>query len=275
MELKGKHKDYLFLGSSRMANTIAGKQFDSTLHTTSINLATAGSSYGESFVLFQQYLNQGNTTETLVLTFDLFKSKHNSLKAEVLTPLIFKHFDFFPYYKQPEIQEVYSNYTDAGHLALWTYLPFARYAEFNNYFKVDSMFYYLITQKTPSPNFNSNNGEQLIYKFDFKGKNYAAPGGIQLGPRAEKYLLAILNLAKKHKIKIILVTAPYFQMKSFDRKAHTAYLNFLKKKYDIQYLDFTASKDWTKAVYFSDAIHTNSIGSRLLTKMLADSIGIK
>jgi hypothetical protein len=40
IELKNKHVNYLFLGSSRMANMIASNDFDSSLNTTSINIAT-------------------------------------------------------------------------------------------------------------------------------------------------------------------------------------------------------------------------------------------
>ena len=95
IELTDKHVDYLFLGSSRMANMIAANAFDSTLNTTSINLATPGSSYGESYVLLQQYLTHRNTTKTLILSFDFFKSRYTNPDEESFTPLTFKHFDFF------------------------------------------------------------------------------------------------------------------------------------------------------------------------------------
>ncbi len=272
MELKNKHADYLFLGSSRMANMIAMHNFDSTLKSTSVNIATAGSSYGESYLLFQQYLKNGNTAQTLILSFDLFKSRHTNKNAEVLTPLVFKHFDFFPYYKETDVRHVYEDYTDSWHLYLWDCLPFSRYAEFNQYFKVDSAYTYFIEDKKLSITYDTITGEQLIQNNTFKGKKYAVPGGIQIGPRAEKYLLAILKLAQKHNIKIILVTAPYYNMELFDRKQYNQYVRFLQKKYSVRYIDFTAPKTWKEARYFSDPIHTNDIGSRLYTQMLADSL---
>lgn len=275
IELKEKHVDYLFLGSSRMANMIASNDFDSTLNTTSVNLATAGSSYGESYVLFQQYLAHGNTTKKLVLSLDLFKSIHRDFNAEASTPLIFKHFDFFPYEDVPEISSVYRSYTSPWHINLWKYLPFSRCAEFNSYFKVDSMLQFMIDGKPQQASFNKNTGEQLIYNFNFKGERSAVPGVIQLGPRSEKYLLNILALAKEHDISVILVTAPYYKLKSFDRKNHTTYVDFLQNKFNARYIDFTASKEWNTYTYFSDPIHTNVYGSKLYTQMLCDSLGVK
>ena len=112
MELKDKHVDYLFLGSSRMANMIAMHDFDRSMQSSSLNIATPGSSYGESYLLFQQYLKNGNTAKTLILSFDLFKGRHVKKDREVLTPLVFKHFDFFPYYQQGDVRRVYQDYTD-------------------------------------------------------------------------------------------------------------------------------------------------------------------
>jgi len=275
LELKDKHVDYVFLGSSRMANMIASKDFDSTLQTTSINLATPGSSYGESYVLFQQYLAHGNTAKTLVLSFDLFKSRHRDFKGEAFTPLVFKQFDFFPYEEVPEIKSVYNSYTSPWHIDLWKYLPFSRYAEFNTYFKVDPMLQFMFDGKPQQATFNTTTGEQLIYNFDFKGEKSAVPGGIQLGPRSEQYLLKILALAKQHNISIILVTAPYYKMKAFDRKNHTLYVDFLEDKFNTRYIDFTASNEWKTYTYFSDAIHTNVYGSKLYTQMLCDSLQVK
>lgn len=272
MELKDKHVDYLLLGSSRMANMIAVHEFDSALHSSSLNIATPGSSYGESYLLFQHYLKNGNTAKTLILSFDLFKSNHGSRSAEALTPLVFKHFDFFPYYPQADVRRVYEDYTDSWHLYLWDYLPFSRYAEFNQYFKVDSAYSYITQGKQVSIPYDTINGEQLIQRYTFKGEKNAAPGVIQIGPRATTYLLAILKLAKENKMKIILVTAPYYRMELFDRKKHTQYLQFLKKQYNAAYLDFTAPEVWKEARYFSDPIHTNDLGSKLYTQMLADSL---
>jgi hypothetical protein len=275
IELTDKHVDYLLLGSSRMANMIASSEFDSLLHTTSINLATSGSSYGESYVLFQQYLAHGNTAKKLVLSFDLFKSRHIDFKAEASTPLIFKHFDFFPYEDVPEIKSVYNSYTSPWHMHLWKYVSFSRYAEFNYYFKVDSMLQFMINGKPQQPVFNRATGEQLIYNFTFKGEKIALPGAVQIGPRSEMYLLKILTLAKQHNISIVLVTAPYYKMKPFDRSTHNVYVDFLKEKFNVRYIDFTASKEWNKYRYFSDPIHTNINGSRLYTRMLCDSLQLR
>lgn len=270
--LKEQQVDYVFLGSSRMANTIASTDFDSRLNATSVNLATPGSSYGESYVLFQQYLAHGNTTKNLVLSFDLFKSRHVNRDAETITPLVFKQFDFMPYAEIPEVKSVYKNYTPQWHLDLWKYLPFSQFAEFNSYFKTDSILQFIADGQAQQPNFNTHTGEQLIYNFSFKGERISAPGLVQLGPRSEEYLLKILTLANKNNICVILVTAPYYKMESFDRKTHTAYVNFLKNKYSVSYIDLTASKEWGDYTYFSDPIHTNAYGSKLYTQMLCDSL---
>ena len=274
LELKDQHVDYIFLGSSRMANMISSTAFDSSLHQISINLATPGSSYGESYVLFQQYLANGNTAKTLVLSFDLFKSRHLDLSAEPITPLVFKQFDFFPYQEIPEIKSVYNSYMAPWHMYLWKYLPFSRFAEFNTYFKADSMLQFVMDGKPQHASFNTHTGEQLIHNFTFKGERISAPGVVRLGPRSEKYLLKILSLAKKHNISIILVTAPYYKMTTFDRTIHNTYVSFLKNTFNTRYIDFTASGAWNSYTYFSDPIHTNVYGSKLYTKMLCDSLNV-
>lgn len=272
LALQDRHVDYLFLGSSRMANMIASADFDSTLHTTSVNLATAGSSYGESYVLLQQYLAHGNTAKTLVLSFDLFKSRHLDAHAETITPLVFKQFDFFPYQQIPEIKSVYNSYTSPWHMHLWQYVPCSQFAEFNTYFKADSMLRFLMDRIPQQAGFNTHSGEQLLYNFTFKGERVSAPGVIRLGPRSEKYLLKLLALAKQHNITIILVTAPYYKMTPFDRTIHNQYVTFLKNTFHTRYIDFTAPDEWRTYAYFSDPIHTNVYGSRLYTKMLCDSL---
>lgn len=272
MELKDKHVDYLLLGSSRMANMVAGHKFDSILHSSSLNIATAASSYGESYLLFHQYLKNGNTAKTLILSFDLFKNRHEVWRAEGFTPLMFKHFDFFPYYEQTDIRNVYKDYTDSWHLYLWDYLPFSRYVEFNQYFKIDSAYSFLVENKQISINYDTTNGEQLLKRNTFQGRKYAVPGGIQMGPRTSKYLLEILKLAQKNNIKIILVTPPYYRMQPFDRKYHTQFVHFLEKQFSVRYIDFTAANVWSESRYFYDAIHTNASGSKLYTQMLADSL---
>jgi len=181
--LKDRHVDYLFLGSSRMANMVAGHQLDSALQCQSLNLATSGSSYGESYVLFNEFLKNGNTTQTLVLTFDLFKNRHIERDKEAFTPLIFKHFDLFPIYTKKDVHDVYADHTDTWKLYLWDYVPFARYAEFNNYFKADSILPYLINNNAQRPLFDTLSGEQLMPHSTFKGEKRAAPGLIQMGPR--------------------------------------------------------------------------------------------
>lgn len=274
MELKGRHVDYIFLGSSRMANMIASDDFDSSLNKTSLNLATPGSSYGESYVLFQQYLAHGNTAKTLVLSFDLFKSRHLDYTAEPITPLVFKQFDFFPYQEIPEIKSVSNSYTSPWHMYMWKYFPFSRFAEFNTYFKADSMLQFILDGKPQHASFNAHTGEQLLYNFKFKGERISAPGVVRLGPRSEKYLLKLLSLAKKNNITIVLVTAPYYKMAAFDRTIHNQYVTFLKKTFNTRYIDFTASNEWNSYTYFSDAIHTNVYGSRLYTKMLCDSLRV-
>jgi hypothetical protein len=211
----------------------------------------------------------------LILSLDLFKSRHVDFNAEASTPLIFKHFDFFPYEEVPEIKSVYNSYTSPWHMSLWKYVPFSRYAEFNNYFKVGSMLQFMINGKPQQSVFNKATGEQLIYNFKFKGGKIALPGIVQIGPRSEMYLLKILALAEQHNIPVVLVTAPYYKMKPFDRRTHNQYIDFLEKKFNTRYIDFTALREWNDYRYFSDPIHTNANGSKLYTKMLCDSLKAK
>jgi len=271
MNQKDQHVDFLFLGSSRMANTVAGHQLDSALHTKSLNIATAGSSYGESYALFYAFLKNGNTTKTLVLTLDLFKSRHRDYDAEKITTLVFKKFDLFPLYAEDTVREVYREYSKEVNLLLWDCIPFSRYAEYNSYFRFKDLLAYSKGEMF-APAFDTISGEQLVPHNKFKGDLKATPGGIQLGPRGDKYLLEILKLANQHHINIILVTAPYYKAQAFDRDFHNRYVTFLKKKFKAEYLDFSVRKDWSDKQNFSDAIHTNARGSRIFTKELSDSL---
>jgi hypothetical protein len=271
MNLRDQHVDYLFLGSSRMANTVAGHQLDSTLNTKSLNIATAGSSYGENYVLFDEFLKNGNTTKTLVLSLDLFKSRHHDYDKEKITTLVFKKFDLFPLYANDTVKEVYRAYSKEINLLLWDIIPFSRYAEYNSYFKFNDLMKYSKGEIYPT-SFDTISGEQLVQYYKFKGDRRANPEVVQLGPRGEKYLLAILDLAQQHRIKIILVTAPYYKMYELNREYHNSYVAFLKKKYSTEYIDFSVRQEWKDKNNFSDAIHTNARGSRIFTKELADSL---
>src|SRR6478752_8284779 len=195
INLREQHVDYLFLGSSRMANTVACHQLDSALQTKSLNIATAGSSYVENYALFYNFLKNGNTTKTLILSLDLFKSRHRDYDKEKITTLVFKKFDLFPLYSDDTIKEVYRDYSKEMNLLLWDFIPFSRYAEYNSYFRFNDLLKYSKGERYP-PSFDTLSGEQLVEHYKFKGDRRANPEVVQLGPRGDKYLLAILTLAQ-------------------------------------------------------------------------------
>jgi hypothetical protein len=270
--MKNKKTDYILLGSSRMANMVSGHQLDSLLHKSSINLATQASSYGESYAVFYEYLKNGNEAKTLVLTFDLFKDIHHNKDREIVSPIVFKQFELFPYYNDPEIRRVFADHSKEWELYAWEYIPIFRYAEFNNYFKIDQIANYVLRGIKDKPVFDTITGERIRQGIKFDGERRAAPENVFLGPRGEKYLLEILKLAKKNKMNIILVTAPYYDVIKTDLTKHKKFLSSLEVNYKARYLDFSTQEEWKNKNYFYDPIHTNIIGSRIYTRYLADSL---
>lgn len=272
MNIRNQKADYIFLGTSRMANTVDMNKLDSTLGTRSINIATAASSYGENYAIFDHFLKNGNSAHTLVLTFDLFKSIQRNKDKEAMTPLIFKNFDFFPWIDSAEIKEVYMDHSEPWKITMWKYLPISRYVEFNHYIKADSALRYISGASSPKPNFNTVNGKQLNTRPGFAGKRKSKPATVQLGPRGEKYLFKILDRAHKQGLRIILLTAPYFDAEPFDRTQYNALLDTLHKRYQTEYLDFSAMPEWKNPEYFTDVIHINHLGSVPFTARLCDSL---
>jgi hypothetical protein len=117
--------DYIFLGSSRMYNTLNPKLVEHELGGSAYNLGMPAANINEILLLFQSYLKRNKKPALAVFSLDIF-----SLNDE-------KSFGFYPtYIYQAKDSDVAANLRNDGvHTWLHSYIPLFTTIEMDDYYR--------------------------------------------------------------------------------------------------------------------------------------------
>jgi hypothetical protein len=252
--------DYAVIGSSRAVNNLNNKCIDDSLGSHSINLANAGSGYGENFITLYYFLKRNNRIKSLFLQVDGY-----SLNAETAFHPPFNEQYYMHLLEDDTIAEVVKNYVGPVKYYRWKMIPLLRFMEYNfrySFYKALKGGYTCgITEYDTLKGF-----EPLRVKPD-SGLTNDRPVIFTVSKIDTMYLGKIISLCERKHIMLVLFTSPEhneYIKKQVNRKSVDEYYNQLAGENNIRYVSDTVFGDVNKDVtLFKDNTHLTEEGARL------------
>ncbi|WP_299385067.1 hypothetical protein [uncultured Lacinutrix sp.] len=241
LNVENQNYDIVFLGSSRVANHVDTKLFDSLSSKKTINLGVLGASLNDNF-LELKLLITSNKIKNLVFQVDSNFEMTNSttMVSAQAVPFIRNNI------VKKHIKENLSNFNKMY------YLPFYRYAINGHKMGIRESFFSLVNKK---PRVNPEIGYNPKYG-NYPKQTASLPSEIS---KSNPVLDNIVNLCKKHNINLILFVAPYSsKMKNIE------YIDKLNQKLP-NLLDM--SRGYEDKLFYNYG-HLNHNGAQVFTKDL-------
>lgn len=274
---KNERFDIAFIGPSRVLNTIDGGVFKDKLNIAPINLGLSGAGYAEQYLLLKLFLKENkNSVGTLFIETSYF----NFIDPDSSFSYPFHEYYYFPYIKKNDVYDVIMDNTKQKlKVAVWRYLPFVRYAEFNSNFRPLVLFVSKKSEVNHSDGFDSF-GTQLETKDNgissFKEKTYS---NSSMDPKTIGYLIKMIDLAKENRTEVVLFTAPvYRKTLKYSQEAWNSYSGVLQKiisQYKLKYYNFESISLCDSVVNFNDKTHLNKRGALRFSSVFSDSLKVE
>ncbi|MDN3666500.1 hypothetical protein ACFFU1_13355 [Algibacter miyuki] len=243
LKTKQEHFDVVFLGSSRVANHIDTKLFDSLSGKKTINLGIMGGQLNDNLLQLKLLLVT-NTISSVYLQLDD--------NFERTAPTVMGTAAAMPFIRNDIIHEHAKKYFNNFNKLY--YIPFYRYGINDAKIGFRELFFSLLQKKPridPSVGFNPKFGSIL------KNKG-SLPSSISIG---NAVLDEIKTICKSQNIELTLFIAPYAESVK-----NRSYIWELKRK-NPELLDFSAGYPDSLFYNFS---HLNNKGAQIFTKNLYD-----
>lgn len=243
LALKPQTIDYVFLGSSRVANHIVTKEVEQLTGKRAINLGMEGAHLEDNLLQLKLLLYQGIRIQKLFLQVDYqFEDKGRS-------PIALS--DAMPFIKHPIIKE-HLRSTNTPNFEANYYIPFYRYMMAAPKIGFREFCFSAMNKKpkiSPGEGFSPKQGNRSFGK-------YSLPSSISETNTAVETIKAI---CKKHQIEVVLFCAPFCSIAE-----NKEYIGKLKTK-------LPELKDYSTGYndrLFYDCAHLNQQGALLFTKRL-------
>ncbi len=262
--------DYVVGGSSRVHNNFNSLLFDSICHLNGFNIGYDGSAMSQNYLTLYLFLKNGNKTKTY-----LQQVEDNFLIDPVIgyTHPFYEYF-FMSYIGDRNVDECYKNNVSLLKFWIWKYIPFIKYAEFNNYYGLKK---YFIPSKFDSSILRYKGYSKLEQKHK-KGFPTAKYDDIKkeipLHQSNIYYLNKIQNLCIKNDIQFVIYSSPLHHQSYLAYKPdnlHKSLLNYVQLN-NIKYYNFMNDETYNDNLFFYDETHLNAYGTDIFTRQLADSL---
>lgn len=261
--------DILFLGNSRAHFGINPYYIDSITWVKSYNFGNGGADAQAINMVSDLYLQSHKAPVMVVISLDMSALT----KREIL-----KTFFYYLYYLDNDT--ISKNMKQVGfNTSLIKFLPFTKYSFFDEYNRTS-----LFVKGTKLPVFDHNiykgfinihqhAGSAMSGLFNTKPDN----GSVVLWDTAVNYLRNTISRLQQKGTMVVLVTPP--EKKSsfkkseglpFKKIADSVY-DVIAGEYHLKYFHFENSGLFTDD-FFSDEIHLNEPGTKVYSRMLADSL---
>ncbi|KAB1067036.1 hypothetical protein F6U93_11480 [Tamlana haliotis] len=250
---EGEKLDYVFLGSSRVENSIVSREIENITGKRTINLGTQGAKLDDINIFLRLLIEKNVKIEKLFIQVD-YIFNHESSSDIVRSQAL-------PYIKTNSVIKEYLKRVDSNYFKNY-YLPFYRYAK-NDYRLGFREFIASLVNKKSKIDFNDGFVPLfgVINKNDFGGSEL--PQSIL---KSNKSLKEIDSLCKMNKIDVIYFCAPFCsRLKTND------YLMKLKEKLP-NFKDFSSSIPSDSL--FQNCSHLNKNGAEVFSKLLIESLSL-
>ncbi|WP_159023072.1 hypothetical protein [Formosa sp. L2A11] len=235
--------DIVFIGSSRVANHVDTKLFNSLSNKKTINLGAEGAGLNDNLLQLKLLLSQKNKISNLFLQID--SNFENEKPSNISTS------EAMPFFKNKiinkHLQKYFSNYQKLK------YIPFYRYAINDPKIGFRELFFSLMNKKPrvdPKIGFTPKYGNKLLHS------NLSLPTSIS---KNNIILNEIIDLCKNNKIKLTLFISPYSS-----KTQNLDYITKLKEKIP-ELIDL--SKNYNDELFYNCG-HLNNKGAKVFTENL-------
>lgn len=243
LTLKPQTIDYVFLGSSRVANHIVTKEVEQLTGKKAINLGMEGAHLEDNLLQLKLLLHRGIGMQKLFLQVDYqFEDKGRS-------PIALS--DAMPFIKHPVIKE-HLRSTHTPNFEANYHIPFYRYMMAAPKIGFREFCFAAMNKKptiNPGEGFTPKQGSRSFEK-------YSLPSSIS---EVNTAVEAIKEICKEHQIEVVLFCAPFCSIAE-----NKEYIGKLKTKLP-ELKDYSTGYNDT---LFYDCAHLNQQGALLFTKRL-------
>lgn len=247
LQLKNKHYNLVFLGSSRTENHVDCELVKKLTGKSCVNLGMSGAKLGDMLILLSLAESNNITFDSVAIQIDYNYSSSglsNNFKANLI-----------PFAQNPLIKKELSKDKDNF---FYNYIPFYRYMKYDKVVGFREFFATLINKKPKT---------EIVFGFNpKKGTGVKVSGKLpkRFNPINKEYE-SIKALLARTKSKLIQFTAPYCsKIENRDK------LQDLKKIIPTL-LDYVSLFD-NKEKYYFNCAHLNIQGAREFTKVLIEDM---
>lgn len=246
---KDKNIDYVFLGSSRVENSIIPNEIEKKTDKKALNLGFQAAKMQDIYTLLQLIKTYNIQTKKVFIQIDYIFNIENGY-SNVLP------YEIMPYIRNNEVTKAYldSHFEDS---AMLYYFPFYRYSEFDSKIGFREFLLQVLGKTTAiqkDKGFIGLGGELKNSEFEF-------PDTIN---KKNEYFDQIRQFAKKNNINVVYYCSPI----SF-RTKNKKYVTQLKGKIP-ELLDFSSLIKDDKL--FKDCTHLNENGAMFFTHYFIDNV---
>ncbi len=250
LSLNDKRIDYVFLGSSRVDNTIDSEVIQTITGKKTLNLGIQAAKLDDFYFMLQLLVKQKIKTEIVFIQVDYIYNMGGGGSSEILKSYL------MPYIGDTLI----SNYLKEKDTAYYKlkYIPFYRYLTYDYKLGFREFFATTIHKKS---GLNLENGYDAKYGSTGSKLQASLPKTIN---KESKTITAINEFAKENNIKVVYFMAPF----CFDTK-NKDFSQKLKQKIP-GLLDY--SQLFKDDNYFFNPSHLNDKGAKEFSKIIAYDI---
>jgi hypothetical protein len=255
----GEHYDIVFVGSSRVMNSVDTKLVDDVSGMHSLNLGMGGSGAADQYLLLQQFL-KSNETEVVLLQLDY-------LTLMDYFDHSFREYVWLSYDDDPEVRRVIIEQCGRFRYIGWSVIPFLRMMEFSSQYQ-----FFLTTDPPDNSDFDDNGG---CLRVD-------GPAGLvgdatyarfRQSESSVGYLHQIFALCRQNGVRVVVFQSPFpSRIESLtDRKVSDAALARFIQNEQVLFWDFSRDLYHRNDLFF-DRHHLNSNGVTVFSKMIGNRI---
>lgn len=258
--IKGKENfDILFIGSSRTLYHVNPKIIDSALNSNSYNAGVDGARLPEMNLMFKSYMV--NHPAPKIVVADLSTTAFCLDENAFFNPNI--------YYPWLESDIVYNSIAPYKRVRLLKTLPFLQLTEWDDHMRQGALTG-LTGKEKPLPAYYKGHLESgtdtilLPFKMRYLTTDWPVhPEGVAL-------LDEIIDLCRKHSIKLIFTYSPVYRLK--DEKVNEAFFPTVDRicdENDIPFFNYRQIPMNTDHLIFRDEHHLNTKGANIYSTLLA------
>ncbi|MGF7078339.1 hypothetical protein [Mucilaginibacter sp. UYCu711] len=252
------NSDVIVQGSSRAQGMIDPTMLGDSLRTRAYNLGIVGYGFEMEWLRQQLLIKYNKRPKVIIHSLDVFMFQKGTQ--------LFQAYQFLPYVLwNKQVKEATIKYD--GYKLLDYYIPLVRY-----YGKGFDVWYYYRSTFGTRENYHEHGFRSMTKPWQ-EDNNYKVK--IDNDPVMLKLFDYYLAQCKKLNIKVIFVYPPEYysgQNKIINRSQIFAYFKSYSKKYNIPFFDYSKNRLSYQKKYFNNTEHTNTLGSRIFTRDLIDTV---